>query len=124
MVKTLRFAGLFLALFALFALVACAPANSDKAKEKMDKAGYSCVWVAKDEVGENGEIGTLTCTKGKSLGGLIDGLGDGLTATLYDSSKNAKAAFNSSKDAEGKTNLQLVGKWVVWGSEEAIKAFK
>ena len=115
---------LLVVVFAVFVLVGCAPANSDKAKAKLDKAGYSCVWSANDEVGENGEVGTLVATKGKTIGSLIDGLGDGLTAVLYNSSSNAKKAYNDSKDAEGKTNLQLIGKWVVWGSEEAIKAFK
>ena len=115
---------LLVVVFALFVLVGCAPANSDKAKDKLDKAGYSAVWTANDKVGENGEVGTLVATKGKTLGSLIDGLGDGITAVLYDSAKNAKKAYNDSKDAEGKSNLQLIGKWVVWGSEEAIKAFK
>lgn len=115
---------LLVVVFALFVLVGCAPANSDKAKAKMDKAGYSAVWVAASEKGEDGYVGTLTCTKGKTLGSAIDGLGDGLTADLYDSASNAKKAFNDTKDAEGKSNRQLIGKWVVWGSEEAIKAFK
>ena len=125
MTKTLRICGLFfVTVFALLALVACAPSNSDKAKEKMEKAGYSCLWSARSEVGDNGEVGTLTCSYGKTLGGIIDGLGNGLTATLYDSTANAKKAFNESKDAEGKSNYQQIGKWVVYGSEEAIKAFK
>ena len=115
---------LLVVVFALFVLVGCAPANSDKAKEKLDKAGYTVVWTAASEKGEDGYVGTLVATKGKTLGSLIDGLGDGLTAALYDSASNAKKAYNDTKDAEGKTNLQLIGKWVVWGSEEAIKAFK
>lgn len=127
MTRKLRLFGfIFVAFVALFALVACAPANGDKAKEKMEKAGYSAVWTARSEVGENGEVGTLTALKGQSIGGLIDGAlgGNGLTATLYDTSAHAKAVFNDSKNAEGKSNYTLVGKWVVWGPEEAVKAFK
>ena len=126
MVKTLRFAGLFLALLALFTLVACAPSSGDKAKEKMEKAGYTAAWSAYSKVGDKGEIGVLTALKGQSAGGLLDGLlgGEGLTATLYDTAAHAKAVYNDSKNAEGKSNYTLVGKWVVWGQEDAVKAFK
>ena len=119
MTRKLRLFGfIFVAFVALFALVACAPANGDKAKAKMEEAGYACTWTVNKEVGENGEVGTLLCVKGISLSGV-----DGLTAVLYDSASHAKAAYNDSKNAEGKTNLTLVGKWVVYGSEEAVKAF-
>ena len=121
-----RILGLVTLFVCVALLVACAPANSDKAKAKLEKAGYSVAWSANKEVDENGEVGYLTATKGQSLGGLIDGAlaGDGLTAVLYDSAAHAKAAYNDSKNAEGKSNLTLVGKWVVYGGEDAIKAFK
>ena len=121
-----RILGVIVLLVCAVLLVACAPANSDKAKAKMEKAGYSCAWTANKEVGEDGEVGYLSATKGQSLGGLIDGLldGDGLVAALYDTSAHAKAAYNETKNAEGKTDAVLIGKWVVSGSEEAIKAFK
>ena len=115
--------GLFVALFALV-LVGCAPKDSSAAKQKMEKAGYTVVATVYDEVQEDGSVASLACTKGNTIGSIIDGLGNGLTAVLYDSTKNAKAAYNSSKNAEGKSNYTLVGKWVVWGSEEAVKAFK
>lgn len=119
---------LLVVVFAVFVLVACAPANSDKAKAKMEKAGYTVTWSANKEVGEKGEVGYLTATKGSSLGGLIDGVlnGDMLVAALYDSASNAKKAFNEAKDAEGKVpeNAEVVGKWVIYGSAEAVKAFK
>ena len=121
-----RLLSVLVALALVLTLVGCAPSNSDKAKAKMEKAGYSAGWVANKEVGENGEVGTLSGSKGTSIGSALDGLldGDVYTATLYDSAKNAKAAYNDSKNAEGKTNYTLVGKWVVWGSEAAVKAFK
>ncbi|MBO7536455.1 MAG: hypothetical protein J6T34_04890 [Bacilli bacterium] len=119
-----RILGVITLLVVVVLLVACAPANSDKAKAKMEKAGYTCAWYANKEVGEDGQIGYLGCTKGNTIGTIIDGLGNGLTATLYDSAAHAKAAFNDTKDAEGKTSAVLAGKWVLAGSEEAIKAFK
>ena len=112
------------ALFAVVALASCAPKDSDAAKEKLDKAGYTAVWNVYDEVQEDGAVGYLVATKGKTLGGMIDGLGDGLTAVLYKTAKQAKAAVAEHKDAEGKSNYQVVGKWVVSGSEDAVKAFK
>ena len=119
------FVALFVALFALV-LVGCAPKDSDAAKAKMEKAGYTAVWSAYSEVKEDGSVGYLVANKGKSIGASLDGLldGDNLTAVLYNSTKNAKAAFNDTKNAEGKTNYSLVGKWVVYGGEAAVKAFK
>lgn len=107
-------------------LVACAPSSSDAAVKKMEKAGYSASFTTLKEVGEDGEVGYLVATKGQSIGGLLDGLldGDALSAALYDSSSNAKKAFDATKNAEGKTSCVLVGKWVVSGSDEAVKAFK
>ena len=121
-----RILGVITLLVVAVLLVACAPANSDKAKAKMEKAGYTCAWTANKEVSEDGEVGYLTATKGSSIGGLIDGLldGDGLVAVQYDTAAHAKKAFNDSKNAEGKTDAVLVGKWVISGSDAAVKAFK
>lgn len=121
-----RILGVLTLLVCVVLLVACAPANSDKAKAKMEKAGYTASWVANKEVGEDGQVGYLSATKGNSIGSLIDGVlnGDGLVATLYDSSANAKKAYKETQNAEGKTSAVLVGKWVVTGSDEALKAFK
>lgn len=96
-------------------LVACAPSSYDKAKEKMENANYACLGGVYDEVQKDGSVASLT--------GTIN-LQKGFTAVLYDSAKNAKAAYNETKDAEGKTDYVLVGKWVIIGSEEAVKAFK
>ena len=119
MKKLIKIFSVLLALVAVVSLASCAPKDGAAAKEKMDKAGYVATWSANKEVGENGEVGSLVVVKGISTAGV-----DGLTATLYKTGSQAKKAFNDSKDAEGKTNLTLVGKWVCWGSEEAIKAFK
>ena len=111
-------------------LVACAPANSEKAKAKMEKAGYNFEWSAYDEVQKNGAVGTFLAGSDKALGqaiGSIFGSGDDVEAMggiLFDSAKNAKAYYEDQKDAEGKTDYVLVGKWVVYGNEKLIKAFK
>ena len=121
-----RILGVLILVVCAVLLVACAPADSDKAKAKMEKAGYTAVWYGNKEVSENGQVGYLSATKGSSIGSLIDGLldGDSLVAVQYDTSAHAKQAFNDSKNAEGKTSAVLVGKWVVTGSDEAVKAFK
>lgn len=106
---------------------ACAPSDSDKAKAKMEKAGYTAIVVTLPEVGANGEVATITCTKSGEGGiiGQISGLlTNAFSGTLYDSAKDAKAAFNKLKDAEGNTAAKLIGKWVVLGDEAAVKAFK
>ena len=126
MKRVFRLSSLVVFVFALLALVACAPKDTAAAKEKMEKAGYTVVVTTNKEVGENGEVGTITCAKNEgSLGAITGALnGKGLTGTLYDSSKNAKAALEKTKDAEGKTSAKQVGKWVVVADDEALKAFK
>lgn len=121
-----RLLSILTALALVLTLVGCAPSNSDKAKAKMEKAGFTVAWTANKEVTEEGEVGYLTAVKGSGLGSMISGAldGNGLTATLYDTAAHAKAAYNSSKNAEGKTNWTLAGKWVFYGSDEAVKAFK
>lgn len=107
---------LLVVVFAAFVLVACAPSSYDKAKAKMDDAGYTCLGGVLKSTGDNGEVANLSGTTIK----------ENFTATLYDSASNAKKAFDSLKNAEGDApeNIEKVGKWVIWGSENAIKAFK
>ena len=108
----------FVLTLAIAALVACAPANSDKAVAKMKKAGFEASATTYSEVQDDGSVASVIAQKG----GLLST--NALTATLYKTTKQAKAAFEETKNAEGKSNCTLVGKWVVWGSEEAVKAFK
>ena len=118
MKRVLRISSLVVFVFALLALVACAPKNSEKAVQKMKDAGYTVAGGAYSEEKEDGSIASITATNLNNI------TGDSMTAVLYKTKKQAKAAFNDSKDAEGKSNFQLVGKWVVWGTESAVKAFK
>lgn len=104
-------------LLAVVCLASCAPGNTDKAKAKLEKKGYTVLVVTNKEVGENGEVATLTATTG-----LLSG--NSLTATLYKSGAKASAALKETKNAEGETVCKKIGKWVVVGSEQAIKDFK
>ena len=101
-------------------LVACAPKDTEAAAAKMKKAGYLSSTSVASEVKEDGYVGSITGTKDS----LSEALSSAYTAKLYKTSKQAKAAFNETKDAEGKSDATLVGKWVFWGNEEALKAFK
>lgn len=124
--KFIKVLSVLIALVAVVSLASCAPKDGDAAVKKMEKAGYTAVWSANSKVQEDGAVGTLTATKGGSLGAIVGGVldGDGLIAVKYDTSAHAKAAFDKSKDAEGKTSVVKVGKWLVSGSDAAIKAFK
>ena len=117
------------ALFAIaLVLVACAPKDAKAAKEKLAKAGYTAtiVYEKTGDDAKEGAIANVTAVKGDSLGSVIGSAIDGkaLTATLYASSKEAKEAYEKTKDSDGKTSAQLIGNWVVLGEEAAIKAFK
>lgn len=121
MKKVIRLSSLVVMLVALFTLCACAPANADKAKAKMEKAGYKAVATVLSEEGENGEIANVTGTKNELSLSAVTGV---YTATLYKNAKAAKEAYNKTKNAEGESACYLVGKWVFVGGEEAYKAFK
>ena len=108
------------ALVAILAAVcfACAPSSVDKAKSKMEKAGYSTSsYTDKDAEDCDGSFAAI-----KSLIPL-----NGLYALHFKTTKAAKAYYDdvvgdSKKDAE-KDNFKQEGKWVYWGSDEAVKAF-
>ena len=63
MKKLVKVLSVAMLLVLALALVACAPKDTAAAKEKMEKAGYTVVVTTNNEVGENGEVGTITCAK-------------------------------------------------------------
>ena len=93
--------------------VACAPFTVEKAEEKMEKAGYTVLAYSDDEA--EGMVGGILAQKG-----LIGG--STLYACLFDS-KDAATDFYS-KAAQISSSAVLDGKWVYWGDEDAIDAFK
>ncbi len=107
----------FLALIAAIMCIgmsACTPMSVEKAEEKMQKAGYTVVAYENKEA--EGLVGGFVATEG--LGGLLGG--NGMTALLFET-KDAASDFYSAANQAGAV---LDGKWVYWGSEEAVDAFK
>ena len=107
-----------LAALACFAMVACVPGDLAKAEEKMEKAGYN---VLNHEVKAEGFVGGIAASlkSDNPLGDLGNVLGGkGIVAILFETAADAKAY------AEGKEDVEVSGKWVFWGDEEAVKAFK
>ena len=82
---------LILAALTCLCFVACAPADADKAKTKMEKAGYS-VTVADEESTELfvGEEGVAMITATKTEGGLLNLKTYMVSAVLFDSAAAAK----------------------------------
>ncbi len=121
-----KFLVALMAALTCLACVACAPANVDKAKAKMEEAGYK-VEVSDEDAAElvAGEeaVGMIVATKGEfSLTGGADF--DMLTAVLFESSSAAKDYYEEHKDeADEDQVLKQDGKWVYAGTEDAVEAF-
>ena len=96
-------------------LCGCAPMDTEKAKAKMEEAGYAVVAYEKSTEDE-GIIGGISATKVS----LTDDSSH-ITAFLFDSIKSAKAYYEKYEDKE---NIGQSGKWVYWGTENAIEVFK
>ena len=113
---------LLAALTCLF-LVACAPANIEKAEKKMEKAGYEVV-VTEDFIPEDAEA-AITATKG-NLGDVFSGDVEMVTAVLFESASAASDYYKENKDKaeeEDDTVFKKSGKWVIAGTEDAVKDF-
>ena len=103
-----------LAALTCLCFVACAPANIEKAQEKMENAEYSVIVTGEDETellyGEKA-VGMIIASKG----GILNR--ETLTAILFEDAASAKEF--AEKDEERQVN----GKWVLWGDESAIEDF-
>lgn len=118
MKKTLRISVLTLMLLFVFTFVACAPKDMDAAKKKLEKEDYKVIVTNYDRI-IDGACGILIATK------MINLKADTLYATLYESKADAKAAYEEGGfDKDEDQKVQRFGKWIVIGSEEAIKDFK
>lgn len=95
-------------------MAACTPSSVEKAEEKMQEAGYTVVAYEKEDA--EGLVGGFVATAG--LSGLLGG--NTMTALLFET-KDAASDFYSTVSEAGAV---LDGKWVYWGSEEAVDAFK
>lgn len=92
-------------------MAACAPFTVEKAEEKMQKAGYKVAAYTKDDA--EGAVGGFIATKG------ITDITNTMTAVLFESTDAATDFYSTMSE----TGAVLDGKWVYWGSEEAVKAF-
>ncbi len=101
---------LIVVLAAMF-LVACGPSTVEKAKENLSEAGYLVVGGQREV---EGVAGVIVATK----------LTSSMTGVLYSSTSAASADYKKIKEENPNTTVEKIGKWVVWGDEAAIKAFK
>ena len=95
-------------------LIACTPTSVSKAKEKMREEGYTVSAYSADDA-EDVEGGFVAMKSG----GILNV--DTITAVLFKSTKAAKKFMEESGD---KLNAIRDGKWVYWGTEDAIEDFK
>ena len=106
-------------------LFACAPTDLDKAKAKMEKAGYATEIKKPDESSkeatEEGIVGVLTAEK------VIDKENGEYITALYFKSKEAARKYyeeNVEKEkTESKIVIELNGQWLIGGTEAAVEAF-
>ena len=102
-----------LAAVACLGMAACVPSNMEKAEKKMKEEGYTVITYTDDEA--EGLVGAFTATK---MEGLLNV--DNVTALLFESSKAAK---NYYEGLDNKGSALQDGKWVYWGTEDAIEDF-
>ena len=89
------------------ALFACAPSGITSATKKLSKAGYTVLTKTFDAEDFDGGF---YAQKGLNV----------ITAAHFTSAKSAKKFYEESSLQD---NLTQSGKWVYWGTEEAVKAF-
>ena len=108
-----KFLTILATVLACIFITACTPSNVENAKAKMEEAGYTVLAYSGDDDAE-GLIGGLIAKNGILTG-------ENVTALFFDTKDNAKKFYD---DHASESNATLDGKWVYWGTEAAIKAFK
>ena len=107
--------------------LSCMTPHVAKAEEIMKEADYNVVVTLAEEGNEDGKVGTISATKiDIGLGSGLNVNGEHITATLFESSKAAKAYYEEHKDEEKEDEdqvLKVKGKWVYFGTETAIEIF-
>ena len=103
-----------LAAVACLGMAACVPSNMEKAEKKMKEEGYTVIAYTDEEA--EGLVGGFNATKAEGLLNI-----DNLTALLFSSSKEAK---NYYENLDNKGSALQDGKWVYWGTEDAIEDFE
>ena len=123
-----KFLVAILAAITCISFAACAPSNVEKAKDKLKDAGYTIVTASEEAVPYvEGSVGSITAVKGgNTLAETFTGGGEALTAVLFESKSAAKDYYEDAKgEAEEDDDeiIELKGKWIIVGSEDAIKDF-
>lgn len=98
--------------------VGCVPSNVEKAKEKMQEAGYKVGAYSDDDEDDDDDI------KGGFVAYKDSTIVPDLTAIQFVDNDEAKDYFEDHKNDKLKKNIERKGKWVFWGTESAIKEFK
>lgn len=120
--KTMRIAGLFLAIMLLFTLTSCAPKTAEKGKEKMEKKGYTVTTTSTDvSIGSLFESKTeavLVCSKE------VDGKAVVASVFFYKNTDDAKSAYEKLKEENDKAIDELKEKIKNAESDEEKETLK
>lgn len=103
--KTMRIAGIFLAIMMLFTLTSCAPKTAEKGKEKMEKKGYTVSTTSTDV-----SIGDLFSSKTEAVlvcSKEVDGKAVVASVFFYKTTDDAKSAYEELKEKNDKTIDEL-----------------
>lgn len=106
-------------IFAGVMLTACVPSNLDKAKAKMEEAGYSVVAIDKSEEEAEGLVGGFIASKIALKDGDL-----GMMALLFDSKSSAKEYYEKWVEEDDQKEIIQKGKWVYSGTETSIEVFE
>ena len=97
-------------------MTACTPMSVEKAEEKMQKAGY--LVVSSEDKEAEGLVGGFVATKNDGEG-LFDIEIEMITAFFFETTDAASDFYS----VAGQAGAVLDGKWVYWGTEDAIEDF-
>lgn len=128
MKKVLRLSSILFVVAFLFTLVSCAPKDAAAARTKLEKEGYTVVTdgtiipTALKAFNVDNVVTVLTCAKG-------DGeKAEALVAILFESKSDAKDSVSGIKNYAKlngyESSVTSAGKWVIYGTEQAVKDFK
>ncbi len=106
-------------------LLACAPADLDKAEEKMEEAGYTCMEMTGNDLADFVPEEEIDSVSGVITGVKLDDQEDAFYAIIFKDEASAKDVMSdaSTDDMLEGFVVKQEGKWVFMGSETAYDAF-
>ena len=121
MKKAIRLSFIFTLVLSLVLLCACAPKNAEKAKAKMEKAGYVV------RIGDAAEMQfDNKYNADKWVSASTEDGKNYVVAVSFKTAKDAKAYYEENKknaEESEDTEMKLSGKWIVAGTKQAVKDF-